>query len=443
MAHITNVLREIIAGAVVLGVLVLLHEWGHFIAAKLCGVRVDVFSIGFGARIWGWKRGDTDYRVSWLPLGGYVRMAGDNPAEERTGAPYEFLSRPRWQRFLIAVAGPAMNVLTTLLIFWGIYTFVGAPTDASLRLPSDVAAIPQSAATEGVQPGDRILQINGVNTVTWEDVESSLEKVQPGAALSIKVQRAGQQQMLQARMPADQGAADSVVGYPPEEAVIDEVEIGFPADKAGLQAGDKIIGMNGKPAVAWGQLVDVVRNSNGMPVHFLVQRGQQQLNFVMTPVKGMDASDQMVWQIGVLPRVEDAYEHQNPIEAVRDAFSATGRTTKQYVVVLAGLFAGKVSVRDLTGPVGIARVSGQAAQRGPLTLLELTAAISLDLGILNLLPIPILDGGHVLLLLIEGGMRRDLSLAFKERFVQVGLVFLLGIFAFVMYSDILKAIQSR
>src|SRR5580704_14308159 len=163
-----NLIREIVAGAVVLGVLVLLHEWGHFIAAKLCGVRGDVFSIGFGARIWGWKRGDTDYRVSWLPLGGYVRMAGDNPAEERTGAPYEFLSRPRWQRCIIAVAGPAVNILLTFAIFWGIYLFVGMPVDTYLSRAADVAAVSQEAAAsgQGVQPGDRITAINGVRTST-------------------------------------------------------------------------------------------------------------------------------------------------------------------------------------------------------------------------------------------------------------------------------------
>jgi regulator of sigma E protease len=443
MAHITNLLREIIAGAVVLGVLVLIHEWGHFIAAKLCGVRVDVFSIGFGARIWGWKSGDTDYRVSWLPLGGYVRMAGDNPAEERTGAPYEFLSRPRWQRFLIAVAGPIMNILTTFLIFWGIYAFVGAPTDASLRLPSQVAAVPQSAGTDGVQPGDRIVQVNGVNTPRWENVETALESLKPGAQVAINVDRAGQQVALEVKIPSDPASVDSVVGYPPQPAIIDEIEPGFPADKAGLQPGDKVIGINGKPVVAWGQLVDGVRNSNGMPVRFLVERGSEQVAAIMTPQRAMDPDGQMVWQIGVVPQVEQAYEHQGVFASVADAVNATGRTGQEIFDVLTGLFVGKVSVRDLAGPVWIARVSGQAAQRGPMELLELTAAISLNLGILNLLPIPILDGGHVLLLLIEGGMRRDLSLAFKERFVQVGLVFLLGIFAFVMYSDILKVIQSR
>src|SRR5580704_19669587 len=154
---LVEVLRGLLAGAVVLGILVLLHEWGHFVAAKMCGVRVDVFSIGFGPRIWGVKRGDTDYRLSALPLGGYVRMAGDNPVEERTGAAYEFLSRPRWQRCLIAIAGPTMNILLTLFIFWGIYLFVGMPVESYLREPAQVAAVPQAASsTAGVQPGDLI-----------------------------------------------------------------------------------------------------------------------------------------------------------------------------------------------------------------------------------------------------------------------------------------------
>ena len=438
-----NVIREIVAGAVVLGVLVLLHEWGHFVAAKLCGVRVEVFSIGFGQRIWGWRRGDTDYRVSWLPLGGYVRMAGDNPTEERTGAAYEFLSRPRWQRFLIAIAGPAMNVLTTIVIFFAIFGLVGMPTDTSLRLPSDVAAVPQNAPTSGVQPGDRILQIDGVNTPTWADVQNKLDAVKPGQTMNISVLRAGQQVALTATVPSSQAPTDSVVGYPPQPAVIDEVEIGFPAERAGMKAGDKIVTLNGSPVATWYQLLDAVRNSDGKPLQFVVQRDSETIPMSITPAKGMDSDGQTVWQIGVIDRVEEAYERQNPIEAMKDSFAATGREAKQIFQVLAGLFNGKVSVHDLAGPLGIARVSGQAAKRGPLTLLQLTAAISLNLGILNLLPIPILDGGHVLLLAIEGLMRRDLSISFKERFVQVGLVFLLGIFAFVMYSDILKAFQSH
>src|SRR6204780_4162122 len=154
----TDTLRMLVAGGIVLGVLVLLHEWGHFVVAKWCGVRVDVFSIGFGPRLWGVKRGDTDYRISALPLGGYVRMAGDNPVEERTGAAYEFLSRPRWQRCLIAIAGPTVNILVTLFIFWGIYLFVGMPIESYLREPAQVAAVPPwPSGAASVQPGDLIV----------------------------------------------------------------------------------------------------------------------------------------------------------------------------------------------------------------------------------------------------------------------------------------------
>src|SRR5579862_4624270 len=163
-------LRAIVAGAIVLGVLVLVHEWGHFIAAKLCGVRVDVFSIGFGNRLWGVKRGDTDYRISALPLGGYVRMAGDNPVEERTGAPYEFLSRPRWQRFLIAIAGPATNILLTFLILWGLFCFVGT-------LPSMIGEVQSGLPAEkaGIKTGDLVTSVNGKPVSTWSEL---LDEVQ-------------------------------------------------------------------------------------------------------------------------------------------------------------------------------------------------------------------------------------------------------------------------
>jgi regulator of sigma E protease len=329
------------------------------------------------------------------------------------------------------------------LIFWGIFALVGMPIDTSLRLPSDVAAVPQNASADGVQPGDRILQINGANTQTWNDVQNSLDAAKPGQSMTIRVLRNGQETTVNTTVPALQPPTDSVVGYPPQPAVIDEVEIGFPAERAGMKPGDKIVSLNGTPVATWYQLLDAVRNSDGRALQFVVERDSQKIPMAITPAKGMDSDGQTVWQIGVIDRVEEAYERQGPIEAVRDSLGATRREGKQIFQVLAGLFNGKVSVHDLAGPLGIARVSGQAAKRGPVTLLELTAAISLNLGILNLLPIPILDGGHVLLLAIEGLLRRDLSISFKERFVQVGLVFLLGIFAFVMYSDILKAFQSH
>jgi len=441
----TDALRMILAGGVVLGVLVLLHEWGHFIVAKWCGVRVDVFSIGFGPRLWGLKRGDTDYRVSALPLGGYVRMAGDNPVEERTGAPYEFLSRPRWQRCLIAVAGPTMNVLLTFLIFWGIYWFAGSPVDAFLNRPAEVAAIPQNVppSPANVLPGDRILAINGVSTPTWERVLTQVDKAKPGAAITITVRRDGSQKTLQATMPEHATSTDSVVGYPSMPAVIDEVAIGFPAERAGMKTDDRIAQINGQTVTSWMQLLDQVRNSDGRTIHFVVRRGTSDIPMDITPVRMMDPSGEMTWQVGIQEKTQDVYERQGFVASFEDAGSATLSGIRQIGQVLGGLFEGKVSVRDLQTVVGIAREAGQAAQRGPMRLLELTAIISLNLGLLNLLPIPILDGGHILMLAIEGTLRRELSVAFKERLVQVGLVFLLAFFAFVMYNDIVRVIQAH
>jgi regulator of sigma E protease len=438
-----NFFFDLIAGAFVLGIMVLLHEWGHFVAAKACGVRVDVFSIGFGPRIWGVKRGDTDYRLSALPLGGYVKMAGDNPAEERSGAPNEFLSRPRWQRFIIAVAGPAANILLTFCIFWGIFLFVGTATDKSMFEPAVVVAVPQNVEPSGVKPGDKILDVNNVPTPDWKKVYDQLAKVNPGEVLSLTVLRDGK--TINLTEPVSNGpiSADTLVGYSAVPPVIEDIEPGYPAEKAGLKSGDLVISINGKPVTTWPQLPEVVHASDGNPIHFVVRRDGKDVSIDVTARHTMDPNGQMTWVIGAGAKTQPVFERENLALAFKDAGGQTLYFTKQIGNIVGGLFRGRVSVRDLAGPVGIVQLSGQAAKRGSLTLLQWMAYISLDLGLLNLLPIPILDGGHVLLLVIEGTLRRDLSVAAKERFVQVGLVFLLGVFAFVMYSDILRLIQSH
>jgi regulator of sigma E protease len=440
-----DVLRAIFVGAVVLGFLVLLHEWGHFVAAKLCRVRVDVFSIGFGPRVWGVKRGDTDYRLSALPLGGYVRMAGDNPVEERTGAPYEFLSRPRWQRFIIAVAGPIMNILLTFLLFWGMFAFKGKPVDQADLQPANVVALPAYAPnTSGIQAGDRILEVNGRKTPTWASVFDVLEDAAPGSPISLLVSRGGAQETLKSTMPAPGQLASSITGYPSYGLSFSDIQPGSPAQKAGLKPNDTVVTIDGRTVVTWLQMTEEVQHVGGHPIHFVVRRDGKDLPFTITPVKSMDpATGDSVWAVGVLRDITDAYEPQGFLLALRDAGVDTYVLTRSIGDVVAGLFRGLVSVRDLAGPVGIVQMSGQAAKRGTMTLLRWIAFISLNLGLVNLLPIPIMDGGHVLMLAIEGTLRRDLSLTFKERFVQVGLVFILGLFAFVMYSDILRLIQSH
>jgi regulator of sigma E protease len=449
MANLSSFITAILSVTLVLGIMIFVHEWGHFMAAKLAGVRVDVFSFGFGPRLFGVKRGDTDYRLSALPFGGYVRMAGDNPIEERTGADYEFLSKPRWVRVLIACAGPAMNLLLAFLIFWGIFWIVGSPSEDYLRLPAQVAAVQQTSPALASTPagqiaaGDQIVAVDGVKTPTWEKVYTQVKDVQPGTAVAITVRRNGSEQSFNGAMPTPPATVETLFGYPLLPPVADEVGIGTPADRAGLKDGDKILSMDGTPIVTWGQLVDRVRHSDGTPINFTVQRGGQNVSIQIAPVQAMGGDGNTVWQVGVSPKIKTDFQREGFFPAAKIGALQTALGIKQIGTVLGGLFTGKVKIRELQSVVGIARASGRAAKRGPLDLIFFMAIISLNLGLLNLLPIPILDGGHVLLLTIEGILRRDLSLAVKERFVQVGLVFLLGISAFVIYSDIFKLVQSH
>jgi len=448
MANFSSFITAILSVTLVLGIMIFVHEWGHFMAAKLAGVRVDVFSFGFGPRLFGVKRGDTDYRLSALPFGGYVRMAGDNPIEERTGADYEFLSKPRWVRVLIACAGPAMNLLLAFAIFWGIYWIVGTPSEDYLQKPAQVAAIHPPAATSiatpvgGIAGGDQIVAINGVRTPTWGKVYLQVEDLPAGSPVAVTVLRNGSEQTFNGTMPAAD-MPDSLLGYPLLPPIIDEVGIGTSAERAGLKDGDKIVAMDSAPVVTWQQLVDRILNSDGKPINFTVERSGHDIPISITPVQTMNPDGNTVWQVGVLRKVTANYQRQGFLPSAKFAALQTGSGIKQIGTVLGGLFTGKVKIRQLQSVVGIARESGRAAKRGPLELVYFMAVISLNLGLLNLLPIPILDGGHVLLLTIEGVLRRDLSLAVKERFVQVGLVFLLGISAFVIYSDIFKLVQSH
>lgn len=437
-----NVLRDLVAGALVLGILVLVHEWGHFVVAKLCGVRVDIFSIGFGTRLWGKKRGDTDYRISALPLGGYVKMAGDNPVEERTGDPHEYLSRPRWQRFLVVIAGPSMNILLTLAIFWGIYAFVGMPADEYMRQPATVAAIPQNhSSAMQVRPGDQIVQIGNTPTPTWNKVLTRLDKAKPGTSVNVTMLRDGARHTFAVQIPTTQIAAEDVLGYPAISPTTTGPLPGSPAEKAGLKAGDKFVSIDGMPVTTWPQLLEIVNGTGPHPIHFVVQRDGRDVPLTITPSHQMNTDGRMDWLIGAeAPDIPQYYQKEGVIHAASDAVQRIWILVREMGDVLSGLFHGTYSVRDLAGPVGIVQMSGQAAQGGVIMLLTWTAYISLNLGLLNLLPIPILDGGHVLMLAVEGGLRRDLSIAVKERFVQVGLVFLLCLVALAFYSDIHRLI---
>ncbi len=458
--------------ALVLGVMILVHEWGHFIAARIFGVRVDVFSIGFGPRLFGWKRGATDYRVSALPLGGYVRMAGQDPSDidsahstaipgkgkdEKTYAPYpqlqalvkgapdELVSKPRWQRAIISFAGPFVNLIFPILLltvyFVAYFVAVGIPYPAYQDKPVQVAAVPANspAAAAGLHSGDEVVAIDGQQNPNWEQVEKVLAKLAPNSKLSMEVEEAGTRRSL--TIPVDQKGLEQpeqLLGFAPIRPVLEDVAPGLPAQRAGLKENDLIGAVEGQKIQWWGEFTERIRGSNGKPVALDVDRKGQLLHMVVTPQAATNERGETIYQIGVQVHEDTAYKRVAFPEGARYAALVTVEKIKETAGIVGKLFSGRVSLKQLQGPVGISRAAGQAARKGPLAIISLMVLISVNLGILNLLPIPILDGGHILLLGIEGILRRDMSLAFKERFVQVGLVFLLVVFAIVMYNDVVR-----
>jgi regulator of sigma E protease len=475
----------------VLGLMILVHEWGHFVVARLFGVRVDVFSIGFGPRLFGWKRGATDYRVSALPLGGYVRMAGQDPSEidsadhnwsgsktkdtkenaasdvtraaeefrgplvavvahgvqrqadQKTlrtgsGAPDELMSKPRWQRALISFAGPAVNLIFPILLLTGLYAAVGIPYAAWLDGHVQVVGMP-AAHENALQVGDKVLSIGGVQNPTWEQALVALRQTPLGGTLKTEVERSGSRRAVDVAVKEGM-KLQTVFGYSPVAAVLDQVGHGAPAERAGLRPNDSIVGVDGKKIVYWDEFVDLVKTSNGKTLQLDVMRKGQPLHLAVTPKFGPNPAGENVYQIGVSAQEATAYKRVAFPQGVKEAFAMTVDRTAETVGVVGMLVSGRVSVNQLQGAVGISRAAEEAVKRGPIDVIFLMVLISVNLGVLNLLPIPILDGGNILLLAIEGALRRDLSMAFKERFVQVGLVFLLVLFAVVMYNDVARLI---
>lgn len=425
----------------VLGFMILIHELGHFMAAKLFGVRVLVFSLGFGKRLFGFKRGDTDYRVSALPFGGFVKMAGDDPAEVREGDPGEFLARPRWQRFVVVVMGPAMNALLAVGLLTGLYRYhfqKPAYQEQAARV-GDVE--PDSpAARVGVLPGDLIVRLDGVANPKWEDVEVKILTT-VGEALPVELLRDGQTLKLsltpQARGPSRVGDAG---WFPYVPGTIEMVDPGLPASQLGLKTGDQIVGVEGRKVFFWPRLTYLIQSANGREMELTIRREGKDFTVRVKPVLS-EVSGEKMWRIGVGFRSNVVVRQLPWGKAITASLHDNLRNSLATFEVLRKILTRRMSARSLSGPIGIAQLSGEMYRAGITELLMFVSFISLQLSIFNLLPIPILDGGVIFLLLIEGLMRRDLSLEVKERFAQVGIVFLLLLAVFVMYNDILKTFR--
>jgi len=426
---------------VVLGVMIFVHELGHFMAAKWFGVRVLTFSFGLGKRLFGVKVGDTDYRVSALPFGGYVKMAGEEPSEDHQPLPTEFQGRPRWQRFVVVIMGPAMNLFLAVAVLTGVFKFHFQRPLYEERQARVGALEPDSPAEKaGLQPGDLITRIDGATNPNWEDLSSKV-MMSASQPLALEVIRGGQRVDLTITPKPDGREQMGYVGIAPyEPAMIAKVAPGLPAAQAGLLPGDEIVGYNGTRCYSYPWIFEALQLGKGNEVDLMIARQGKEFHVRLKPVYTAGAAGKL-WRIGVeFPN--DLVVRHLPLErAFAASVDLAVRNSLLTFDVLRKILTRRMSAKSLSGPIGIAQVSGEAYRHGLVDLLMIMSVISLQLGIFNLLPIPILDGGAILLLLIESVMRRDLSLAFKERFVQVGMAFLLFLAVFVVYNDIMKTLR--
>ncbi|MBZ5508260.1 MAG: RIP metalloprotease RseP [Acidobacteriia bacterium] len=433
----------------VLGILVFVHEFGHYAVAKLFKVRVEVFSLGFGKRLVGFRRGDTDYRISLLPLGGYVKMAGENPMESRTGDPGEFMSHPRWQRFFVAIAGPAMNIILAVVVLTGVYMFrheYPAYLDKPAVLGWVIDGSP--AQTAGFKTGDKIAVIQGKIEPTWDDVRY---QIFGNINQTLKMDVLRGTQTLPLELTAHIPEKDDVdilreLGLVPEgKSVVGRVMPGSPAEKAGLHTDDEIIAVNGSPVQTGNTigLAAVLEKNKEKPAKITVTRKGQTLDLMVTPeLSPAGADGKAAYRIGVeLP--QEFHVDKLSFAAALNAATVDCKKNSSLIFRLLGqLFTVKGTLKQFGGPVMIMQESGKAAQAGFVVLLQFMALISLNLAIFNMLPIPILDGGLVLMLLVESVMRRDIKQEVKERVYQAAFVFLVLFAAVVIFNDVTKSFHK-
>ena len=420
----------------VLGVLIFVHELGHFLMARRIGVRVLTFSLGFGPKLLAFKRGDTEYCVSAVPLGGYVKMAGENPEDSRTGAPDEFLSKTKWQRFQVLVMGPVMNIALALVVM----TFVlyqGAQVAKFEDQPVVIGRFtPDSVApAAGFKIGDRVISIEGDEVPNWDKFPVIIA---PKAKRNIPIQivRGGQLMTLHVTPKAEGKFEIGIIGIQPEiHPQINSVNPGEPAEQAGLKPGDVVLAAGGVKDVQYDPLLEMFRAHDGKPLALEVRRGEQVLPITVTPRKNGDYA-----RIGAqVSRLELRSVNPTFVEAMKLSARQNWDWAVMIVKTLGGLFSGRTPVKQLMGPIGIADLSGMAARaEGWIPLFNLLAMISLNLGLLNLMPVPVLDGGHIAILALEGLARRDFSMKVKEKMLLAGFVLLVTLMVTVIYNDLTR-----
>jgi regulator of sigma E protease len=450
------VLITLLSLAVVLGVLIFVHEAGHFLAAKWAGIYVHRFSLGLGPPIKAltFRRGETEYSISWLPLGGYVKMASREEdaataalegGHSATPVPPDrvFEAKPVWKRMIVILAGVTMNLLFAWAVFVGLAFKNGRPVDpvttvgrveADSALPADVRA-----ALGSIQPGDRIAAVDGHAVNSWEEIPQGVINA-PGQSVELTlgdgrtVKLPIHQDALADRLRAAQALR------PFRVPVVGQVVVGHPAYKAGIQPGDTLVGVAGHPVNQWQDLLDVLEQSAGKPVTLEVARAGQRHTVTLTPepatVEDSGGKTRTVGKIGVALQTGTRSVPYSLGGAVKAGTDATLNSAQQIVRTVRGLFSGRVSQRELGGPILIGQMAGQTARLGLEVFLEFMAFISVNLAVLNLLPIPVLDGGQFLFLLAEAVIRRPVPPRVRERLMEVGIVLVVLLMGLAFSNDI-------
>ena len=428
---------------VLIGIMILIHELGHYWAARWFDVHVEAFSFGFGPRLFGYRRGETDFRVSLIPFGGYVKMVGEQVGEDGGEDPRGFLAKPRWQRMIIAFAGPAMNIILAVGLLAGLYMnrypkvvgSEGAPTIGFVEKDSP-------AAKAGVQELDVITAIDGIQNPSWEQVTLAVV----GAAnreMAMLLTRNGKEVTAAITPEIDDITNVGNAGwYDRHEIQVGAISAGMGAEKLGVKSGDVLVAFDGIPLRSTAKLHSLLKEGAGKPVQLTYSRDNKQTTVTVEPKLTELDSKNKRYLLGVqlTPRV--VFVALPFGEAMRESAIQNQRSAGVILQLLRGMVERRMSPKSLEGPIGIARLSSEAAREGFATFIGLMAAVSLNLAVFNLLPIPILDGGTILMLGIEMVMRRDLSLQLKENIFKVGFVFLMTVVAFVLYNDISKLLPT-
>jgi regulator of sigma E protease len=425
----------ILAFLFVLGVLIFVHELGHFLMARRIGVRVLTFSLGFGPKLISVKRGDTEYCISAVPLGGYVKMAGENPEDNRTGAPDEFLSKGKWQRFQVLIMGPVMNLVLAIVVMAVVY-LQGAQVPLYEQQPVVIGTFSENSVGQkaGLQIGDQVVAIDGKPIDNWDQFAIAIV-TKAKREVTLSVVRNGKPLQV-AVVPEGHGKYEmGDIGVQPlVHPEVAELNPNQPGAEAGLRRGDVVLAAGGQQNITYDQLITAIRGSENKPLPLTIKRGDTIQQIPVTPRKIGD-----VVMIGAqLRQFETRTVDPGPLQAMKLSLDKNWEWAKLIVQTLVGLFTRETSVKQLMGPVAIADLSGSAAQAGWIELFSLMAMISLNLGLLNLMPIPVLDGGHIFILALEGLARRDFSMKVKEKMLLAGFVLLLMLMVTVIYNDLMR-----